>query len=315
MLIVIEGCDKSGKSTLAKAVATTYSLEYKHFGPPKTQDPAKEYVEFLQQAAAPVVCDRFYLGELVYGPLLRQREMKRLDQVTLERLCRRHWVRMVLTSLPLDIVTERALGTEEFITPAQNTEAYLRFKQVYEQAHLGLKGYYDGRVQLDLTDMVKRLGAFLKPMLSLASRTHGFSGIGTVEGPALVLVGDQVNPGTTRFGLPFDAGPSAEFLQHCLEEAGVDEDFVYVTNQATLTDREADYHYKIGSHFVALGNQAAEKLKDLGIKHQPAPHPQYWRRFHSAEWGQYRDLLKGAWQRFQAGDKPLTKRTLTHAHH
>ena len=61
MIIVVEGADKTGKTTLAKDLADHLGWEYKHFGPPGP-DPALDYVTFLRDLKTPVVCDRFFLG-------------------------------------------------------------------------------------------------------------------------------------------------------------------------------------------------------------------------------------------------------------
>jgi thymidylate kinase len=58
MLIVIEGPDKTGKTTLAKAIAEQLGYEYKHFSAPKGS-PADEYIDFLLSLKRPTVCDRF----------------------------------------------------------------------------------------------------------------------------------------------------------------------------------------------------------------------------------------------------------------
>jgi hypothetical protein len=77
-LVVIEGPDGGGKSTLAKAIQDRYGFGYRHEGPPpKGADPLLYYQARLFDAMLEalrtkgVVLDRFALGERVYGPLLR----------------------------------------------------------------------------------------------------------------------------------------------------------------------------------------------------------------------------------------------------
>ena len=75
MLIVIEGADGTGKSTLANAIAHAAGpVEVIHAGPP-ARHPLIEYTSplagYRPAEGHTVVCDRWHLGELVYGHLYR----------------------------------------------------------------------------------------------------------------------------------------------------------------------------------------------------------------------------------------------------
>jgi thymidylate kinase len=82
-LIVLEGCDGSGKTTLARALTEAAERDRKkvlllHKGPPTDDRTAlQEYTEdlsFYEPALDHrhlVICDRWHLGEVVYGPVYR----------------------------------------------------------------------------------------------------------------------------------------------------------------------------------------------------------------------------------------------------
>ena len=63
-MIIIEGPDGSGKTTLAHALATRCGLLYRHMGPP---EPGMDHVEWYLERVGPYVWDRFHLGEETYG--------------------------------------------------------------------------------------------------------------------------------------------------------------------------------------------------------------------------------------------------------
>ena len=79
MIIILEGPDGSGKTTLAKTLAQVHNLEYHHEGPPPTHIPPLEYYGQLLEDArwrdsprSGTIFDRFALGQLVYGPIFRK---------------------------------------------------------------------------------------------------------------------------------------------------------------------------------------------------------------------------------------------------
>lgn len=65
-VFVFEGPDGAGKTTLARAVADLINAEYLHASAP-TVHPLVEYTAPLAMESS-VVCDRWHIGELVYGP-------------------------------------------------------------------------------------------------------------------------------------------------------------------------------------------------------------------------------------------------------
>lgn len=79
MLIVLEGVDGAGKSTLTDRLLSTlpdHSTKRLHCGPLKG-DPMRAYElplrDYVPGGNEHIVCDRWHVGELVYGPLYRGR--------------------------------------------------------------------------------------------------------------------------------------------------------------------------------------------------------------------------------------------------
>lgn len=69
---ILEGIDKQGKTTLAKKLCSTFGAEYVKFSQPK-MPPFQEYAGFITSLYPDkhYVIDRFFVGELVYGPVYR----------------------------------------------------------------------------------------------------------------------------------------------------------------------------------------------------------------------------------------------------
>lgn len=73
MIIVIEGENKCGKTTLSKYIVEKYGFKYTKVSQPGPDGPYKEYTNILAfiKHGENVVIDRFHLGEEVYGPIYR----------------------------------------------------------------------------------------------------------------------------------------------------------------------------------------------------------------------------------------------------
>jgi thymidylate kinase len=70
MHIIIEGVDCTGKTSLVNHLKEKYNIEVVKFSQPKG-DPYQEYIDFAYYHKTPAILDRFYLGELAYGPVKR----------------------------------------------------------------------------------------------------------------------------------------------------------------------------------------------------------------------------------------------------
>src|SRR5215472_6713358 len=91
MLIVLERTDGAGKSTLMRAIRELHSDSFHILdkGPPDKRHILEQYERDLEllagHAAHPdclVICDRWHLGEMVYGPMLRGEARLNLAQFT-----------------------------------------------------------------------------------------------------------------------------------------------------------------------------------------------------------------------------------------
>lgn len=300
MLIILEGVDKSGKSTLAKELRSLLKWPVIHFGKPGS-DPALEYAQFLLNCNEDIICDRFFIGEMVYGPLLRdKRSMSPMQIITIERMCRKIGTILVHVSPPYSIIQDRLteLG-DDMVTYEQNQKAYDMFRTVINSVKIEPKtallwANYKPNV---IAKQLKKLVDENKNLWRVASNVC--SGIGTTVGKKIVFVGDKVNKNTTWIGQPFDDGPAAKYLLRALILSNINENEIYLTNADKLQAQEIEFLKLTGeTRFIALGNIAASKLRFLNTKYELVPHPQYWNRFAHEDINGYvkclEDAVKGA---------------------
>lgn len=294
MLIIIEGADKTGKTTLAKEISSCLGFKYHHFGVPGP-DPASDYAKFLINMKEPTVCDRFFYGEMVYGPLLRGKSViKPLERMVIERLCRMRNALLIHANTPLALVSERlrVMG-DDMITQEQNEKAYEAFNSVLSDSSLPVLSFssvYDNSAERFI---INKLDVMAYNMLNKAiEAAKVITGVGTVDRPTVVLVGEKLNINQTWMCVPFDRGPSSEFLNECIIRAGINESELYIVNADTLTKAEVDFLYLNSAvKFVALGSKASIKLSEYEVQHVAIPHPQYWKRFHYTRKNEYIKML------------------------
>ncbi|KKL13373.1 hypothetical protein LCGC14_2526420, partial [marine sediment metagenome] len=70
MLVLLEGADGVGKSTLAKELCGEYGYDYLHFLIPD-EHPVDYWFKELVKIKRPTVIDRLHLSEDAYGPIFR----------------------------------------------------------------------------------------------------------------------------------------------------------------------------------------------------------------------------------------------------
>lgn len=295
MLVIIEGADKTGKSTLAHAIEKRFGYSYRHFGAPGP-DPGREYAEFLASLKEPTVCDRFYIGEQVYGPLLRGKAIiTNLQKAVIERYCRFRGAVLIWACTPLEIVQERLVRDgDDLISLEQNAKAWNMFKSVISECNVLPLCCYDSSKPGALERIMCELDPVLNTMRHIAGMANYYcSGFGTIWGPRMVVVGDAINERVTWINKPFDRGSSSEYLYSCLREASIPEKRLYFCNAKDLTVEEATFlRIESSEPWLALGDKAHNRLSELGITHSYIPHPQFWKRFHVTQREEYVGMLR-----------------------
>lgn len=294
MLVVVDGPDKSGKTTLVKEIAERFGYDFVHFGVPGP-DPAREYADFLLNLKKPTICDRFLYGEFVYGPLLRGKSLiKPLQRTVLERLMRLRGAIVLHAATPLPVIMRRIdqLG-DDMITPEQNIKAYYAFNKVMSEVNVRPFGEYNAENIKSVDRIIESMIGVIDIMRYTAKVADTIcTGIGTILGSKIVFVGEELNYKVTWIKKPFDNGVSSEFLNDCIKAAKIPEHRVYVVNSTTLRDNEALFLMSTGcTKFVALGAKASKLLDYYKIEHEVLDHPQYIKRFKLKEKDNYINSL------------------------
>ena len=137
-VIVLEGCDGVGKTTLAEALAAQHGYTVVHSGrTPDGTDLADHYGTILALPGR-LVLDRSFISELVYGPLDRGRSRLSLPAaVTLtRRVAKRSGVLVHLTGRP-DVIATRLRARQE---PARSADQVRALISAYHNTFVALRG-------------------------------------------------------------------------------------------------------------------------------------------------------------------------------
>lgn len=291
MLIVIEGPDGSGKTTLAKQLAERFGLTYHHEGPPPKDIPALEHygavLENLRQEK--VVFDRFALGERVYGPVLRGVDgLGEEGWNLIQRLFRATNVFTILC-LPAYDTCYRAWssGREELV------KDNFQFNAIYNR-YFGYKGsnlidydYTESGSFEQLCRVVDRWFKTLKPL------PPGY--VGNV-GYTYLFVGERGSNPKAKHSLPFFATTgSSEYLNRAIKAARFSEYDIALVNAYANDGTPRDLIE--APMTIALGKIAVDAVLRARAKGRKGPlsempHPQYWKRFHANEFDRYVELLQ-----------------------
>ena len=329
-IVVIEGADAAGKTTLARYLVDHHGARYLHLG--YHADIWRWQVAALRRAVDLadrhlVVLDRHWPSEIAYGTTFRGRSSFAVVGRCLDRVLLKHAAVYILCA-PLNVKKQverhaeaRSAGRELF----DRVEAVARLYRDLcrgNVAHPGddylsryvRRGDFLARgdtVVYDLDRDGGDLAGFARTVLDALTRRRAPVHPTYLRAAYDDLGGYWPTARTLFVGeAPADAGPSwpawpfvwheglsaATYLNRALHELDADETRLAFTNALHPTDTLGDLLPNLGARrVVTLGAVARERVKQLGHPvHADLPHPQWWRRFRYRDLDGYARLLQEA---------------------
>jgi thymidylate kinase len=295
VLVVLEGSDNTGKTTLAQELEKR-GFRYVHNGPPASEGMFEEYARQIEavQPDENVVFDRLHLGELVYGPVMRGRSRLSLAEARLlNRLIFARGGLLVYCSAPPDeiIASWRARQAQEYL---QSTEQVEQVIKTYTTLWLDDLRDSPSVVRYRLAENRGNPGQFAEALRLRCLSRVDLSVRGAVGEPnaKYLIVGEA--PGGRRDAAFCSMKNSSGFLNECLWRAGYTERELLFVNarDAQGTERNLRLVYRPGQVVIALGRVAETACHDQNITCVAAPHPQYVKRFKRDWHDGYVEMLK-----------------------
>ena len=292
-LIIFEGPDGGGKTTLSNSVSAVLGARRVHLGPFKSvkANLAALYVEAMMPAIlglSDVVLDRSWLSEVPYGRAYRAGrdrigpEARRM----LTRLAYRCQVVVVRTLPPFEVLVEtfkRRRHQEMLHDEAQLRQVYDWYRDEWDP---GLPTFaYDYTETNAMSAGFEGMMVKIDGMLSVQMPHPTFlPSAGPLDAPIL-LVGEGFanhRDGDPLYQWPFGSlsgGGCSRWLSRLLVENGIPEGRLTWIN-ADAGEHALRFMTKIKRRTVlALGNEARDALDAIGIPCETFTHPQYHRRF------------------------------------
>lgn len=152
MLIIVEGVDGVGKSTFVEHLEGRIRRDHPqdevtvlHKGPPASGDFIEEYVAPLQHYVPGrrkhIICDRWHLGEMIYGPMFRGKSIMTTDQLRYlyKFLYKRGVVQVYLTE-NINTIMERRAARGDTDDMLSNRDQVMRVMKLYDSYTTDLRG-------------------------------------------------------------------------------------------------------------------------------------------------------------------------------
>lgn len=306
MLIIIEGPDGVGKSTLVAALCQRIvertnggTVRIKHCGPPK-EHPLLEYGlplwPYRGRGSNYVVCDRWHLGELVYPQVLeRPTQLDAASLIHIELTLRARGAVLVHLTQPHDVLEHRLRDRGDDLVKIEHLEQILNgYAAACDRTQLRPVLHIQGRdptvhdVDTIITlagrraEEVEPLRTFTtyvgppRPRLLLLGDTRGNLPPGWVDAPAFVPM-----PAT-----------SGHYLLTALQTE-LRRNRVGLANACDVDNIKVLYRALGRPAVVTLGKKAEAAVYEVLGRRPSVPHPQYWRRFRHSESKLYADMIMG----------------------
>jgi len=287
MIIILEGPDGAGKTTLAHELRDRHGFAYHHEGPPPEGNLLEHYGAILDSfRGRNAVIDRLAYGERVYGPILRGQESRFThgDWVIFQRLMRAVGA-IQLTYMPpyneckAAWKQKMALRQELFEDAETLRRVYREFANIVES-----DVSFRLTIRVGADELLNALdeGVFIKPTKVLPP---GFVGSPSAKFLFVGEKGSHENSPTRDLAF-FGTSGCSGYLTYCLHQAGFEEQEIAFINAARWDNQVVSWP-ELDWKVIALGNKARMECQLRDLEFYFLPHPQYWRRFHNSQTDEY----------------------------
>ena len=305
MFIILEGIDKTGKTSLANHLSKKFDLPIIKFSKPKG-DPYEEYLNFLLTHKKPAILDRFYLGEEVYGPVKRGKsglkpwQLRTLENLVMMRNSFNIYSYTNFAEIKENFVKEK----EEYATIDDIMKLHQQYYQVIEKSNVGWYNFNyleDGNYE-KIDKLIRDWQTEYKINEHALKAQIDARTIGNFYADTLIL-GEVCNMNKLKDGdektmVPFNYGHSAEFVFKALQNIPTNRyaiSNVMKVHNGGKVNIKAELELPNLKTIICLGNTCAKAIKDLKLDEiyqvVTIPHPSYFARFQQYDYNKYGNMI------------------------
>lgn len=286
-VVILEGPDGGGKTTLAKKLVEA-GFEYKHEGPPPDGvDLISYYLRVLQDSLLSfkhVVHDRLWLGERIYGPIARGEDrIGDEGQILFERLYRSKPIHQYICS------PEYGIAKTNYLEKIRDKNDYLKSEVMWESVYKD----YDKWLERNL--LGSKFNYSTDDYQMIIDRILDFKVIlnnlpeGTIGSPKAkyLFIGDK--PNHLTIDVPFfSVRGSSGYLNKALKLADIKEEDLALSNAKSATGEKHSFDSTLKKlpnleKIFLMGNIAKEwyfrQVTHETCETKFIPHPSYLKRF------------------------------------
>lgn len=302
MWMIFEGCDGTGKSSIAAEVSRNlrsrgHDVLEVHAEVPK-KDVLEEYAFDFEHEIRSIVSDRHHFGAAVYGELYRGTgfygELGVGGFRWVEKFLQARGVRAYVIDQPYPLVKKR-LETrgEDYLEPEDVQWVLNRFRIVNNLSVLTPLPVCPPNTFEELPDFAQDLAADAQRYARAAEPLRAFPSYVGGPAPSILLVGESRGgkpPYKTEAAFAPVGNNSARYLWEALGDPLWR--VVGAVNALEVDDLRGLWNALERPQVVALGRTAKAELQRVGIPHGAAPHPQWCKRFKNDKQREYGGLVQ-----------------------
>lgn len=287
-MIILEGPDAVGKTTLAKNLAEKLNMEYVKI--PRTKDDSEKnglkfYLQHAEQVQDNSVIDRFHIGEAVYPLLYKDDPRKPLlmwQQHQIERLLYARGCILINCMASLDFITYNYEQRQEAFVYSNLEKECNLFAEKIQQSILLKRHFIAEYTNIEkFTDKIQVLHDKIMNRALHFSRYHSTGG----NFSPVMIVGDSINE---KYGTKYAFcgwSNSSTYLHQALSIANCQTSY-YLTNANKTNNYDENVSILMREIYdvqplqiITLGQSSHLMLEHIKMKHSIIQHPAHHQRF------------------------------------
>lgn len=293
-MIILEGVDGSGKTTLAHKLAHELHLEVEHFGVP-VGDPCGIYHQRMMELSHPMIFDRLFHSEIPYSIVKRRTRYMKFLQFSMLELTASSLPHLLVYCRPSRLVVNARYveDGDDYVDVGEINKLYDEYDELMMRSCLNMVQYDGVSDPAPIIERAVEACDERKWNNYNIWRDRGMPGIGSLT-PKYLFVGERYNP-NAKHQVTFWSR-SGEYLLYCLMDAGINLRDCHFTNSLSLIlDPLSKKQIELlrPERIICLGEIAYNIVKpsvpDAIVKR--VPHPAYSQRFPWVPRSEYVQLL------------------------